>query len=195
MALPWVPEVFLACGGTFRCWPKAEATSGEAVYKNPKIFWSHIFFSRIFVWMRSLTTLESVLNRCGFGERIHCFRVDETGPICAVSEISGLVWTWPKFHGDISKCVKPYSTQNCTFGSGHMNFVVWINAGPQPLFLAEPSVENGWADPDSVSCFVLFQTSYPYFMNLIHWIRSYGAGVNRSLDKCRVLLISTGKCS
>ena len=29
--------------------------------------------------------LESVLNRCGFGERIHCFRVDETGPICAVS--------------------------------------------------------------------------------------------------------------
>ena len=28
--LPWVPEVFLACGGTFQCWPKAEATSGEA---------------------------------------------------------------------------------------------------------------------------------------------------------------------
>ena len=28
--LPWVPEVFLACGGNFRCWPKAEATSGEA---------------------------------------------------------------------------------------------------------------------------------------------------------------------
>ena len=24
--LPWVPEVFLACGGNFRCWPKAEAT-------------------------------------------------------------------------------------------------------------------------------------------------------------------------
>ena len=23
--LPWVPEVFLACGGNFRCWPKAEA--------------------------------------------------------------------------------------------------------------------------------------------------------------------------
>ena len=22
-ALPWVPEVFLACGGNFRCWPKA----------------------------------------------------------------------------------------------------------------------------------------------------------------------------
>ena len=28
--LPWVPEVFLACGGNFWCWPKAEATSGEA---------------------------------------------------------------------------------------------------------------------------------------------------------------------
>ena len=23
-ALPWVPEVFLTCGGNFRCWPKAE---------------------------------------------------------------------------------------------------------------------------------------------------------------------------
>ena len=26
--LPWVQEVFLACGGNFRCWPKAEAKSG-----------------------------------------------------------------------------------------------------------------------------------------------------------------------
>ena len=26
--LPWVPEVFLACGGNFRCWPKAGAKSG-----------------------------------------------------------------------------------------------------------------------------------------------------------------------
>ena len=32
--LPWVPEVFLACGGNFRCWPKAEATSGEAARKT-----------------------------------------------------------------------------------------------------------------------------------------------------------------
>ena len=34
--LPCVPEVFLACGGNFRCWPKAEATSGEAAshYKD-----------------------------------------------------------------------------------------------------------------------------------------------------------------
>ena len=29
-SVPWVPKVFLACGGNFRCWPKAEATSGEA---------------------------------------------------------------------------------------------------------------------------------------------------------------------
>ena len=27
--LPWVPEVFLLLGENFRCWPKAEATSGE----------------------------------------------------------------------------------------------------------------------------------------------------------------------
>ena len=34
--LPWVPEVFLACGGNFRRWPKAEATSGEGAghYKD-----------------------------------------------------------------------------------------------------------------------------------------------------------------
>ena len=25
--LPWVPEVFLACGGNFRCWPKANTSS------------------------------------------------------------------------------------------------------------------------------------------------------------------------
>ena len=40
MTLPWVPEVFLACGGNFRCWPKAdtssaaEATSDEAARKT-----------------------------------------------------------------------------------------------------------------------------------------------------------------
>ena len=25
--LPWAPEVFLACGGNFRCWPKADTSS------------------------------------------------------------------------------------------------------------------------------------------------------------------------
>ena len=25
--LPWVPEFFLACGGNFRCWPKADTSS------------------------------------------------------------------------------------------------------------------------------------------------------------------------
>ena len=34
LSLPWVPEVFLACGGNFPCWPKAEATSGEAARKT-----------------------------------------------------------------------------------------------------------------------------------------------------------------
>ena len=24
--VPWVPEVFLACGGNFRCWPKADTS-------------------------------------------------------------------------------------------------------------------------------------------------------------------------
>ena len=25
--IPWIPEVFLACGGNFRCWPKADTSS------------------------------------------------------------------------------------------------------------------------------------------------------------------------
>ena len=25
--VPWVPEVFLACGGNLRCWPKADTSS------------------------------------------------------------------------------------------------------------------------------------------------------------------------
>ena len=35
--VPWVPEVFLACGGNFQCWPKADtfsATSGKEARKN-----------------------------------------------------------------------------------------------------------------------------------------------------------------
>ena len=27
LLIPWVPEVFLACGGNFRCWPKADTSS------------------------------------------------------------------------------------------------------------------------------------------------------------------------
>ena len=27
ITLPWVPEVFLACVGNFRCWPKADTSS------------------------------------------------------------------------------------------------------------------------------------------------------------------------
>ena len=34
--IPWVPEVFLACGGNFRCWPKADTSSavGAGHYKT-----------------------------------------------------------------------------------------------------------------------------------------------------------------
>ena len=28
--IPWVPEAFLAYGGNFRCWPKADISSAEA---------------------------------------------------------------------------------------------------------------------------------------------------------------------
>ena len=35
--VPWVPDVFLACGGNFRCWPKAEAMSGETGNRARKV--------------------------------------------------------------------------------------------------------------------------------------------------------------
>ena len=58
--LPWVPEVFLACGGNFRCWldrnwncaRKVSGTQGRKVCGNPRISWqifkflnSYIFFN------------------------------------------------------------------------------------------------------------------------------------------------------
>ena len=119
---------------------------------------------------------------CGWGHEL-IWRVSWTD-VVSVSGFSGFLWTkgrFVRFHksldscerglnsnGEKSKYVKPYLTEICTFGSAYMNFGVWINAGPQPLFPAEPSIKNGWADPDSVSYFVLFQTSYPYFS----WIYS-----------------------
>ena len=37
--LPWVPEVFLACSGNFRCWLKAEFMSSEATRKTSGTEW------------------------------------------------------------------------------------------------------------------------------------------------------------
>ena len=35
LALPWVPEVLLACGGNFRCWPKADTSSAVWARLSP----------------------------------------------------------------------------------------------------------------------------------------------------------------
>ena len=37
--VPWVPEVFLACGRNFRCWPKADTTSvvGRSHERQPRL--------------------------------------------------------------------------------------------------------------------------------------------------------------
>ena len=32
--LPWVPEDFLACGGNFRCWPKADTSCFDITSNN-----------------------------------------------------------------------------------------------------------------------------------------------------------------
>ena len=47
------------------------------------------------------------------------------------------------------------------FGLAHVKIDVWIKAGPQPLFPAEPGMKNGWADPNYISRFELIQM--PYF--------------------------------
>ena len=36
--LSWVPEVFLSCGGNFRCWPKADTSSAVGrSYRGRKV--------------------------------------------------------------------------------------------------------------------------------------------------------------
>ena len=35
LALAWVPEVLLACGGNFRCWPKADTSSAVSARLSP----------------------------------------------------------------------------------------------------------------------------------------------------------------
>ena len=36
--LPWVPKVFLACGGNFRCWLKADTSSAVGRSREKKAF-------------------------------------------------------------------------------------------------------------------------------------------------------------
>ena len=36
MTLPEVTEVFLACGGDFRCWPKADTSSAVTIKTSQK---------------------------------------------------------------------------------------------------------------------------------------------------------------
>ena len=47
------------------------------------------------------------------------------------------------------------------FDSAHVKYRVWIKAGPQPLFPAEPGGKNCWADPNKIGNSELIQT--PYF--------------------------------
>ena len=37
-SVPWVPEVFIACGGNFRCWPKGEAARKTFRFSTRKAF-------------------------------------------------------------------------------------------------------------------------------------------------------------
>ena len=35
--IPWVPDVFLASGGDFRCWPKADTSSAVGRNREKKL--------------------------------------------------------------------------------------------------------------------------------------------------------------
>ena len=51
LTLPWVPEVFLACGGNFQCWPKADTSSAVGrSHESPLTF--ELFYGIIF-WRQS----------------------------------------------------------------------------------------------------------------------------------------------
>ena len=47
-------------------------------------------------------------------------------------------------------------------------------SSPQPLFLGEPGVKNGWADPNYISRFKLIQTPYFTWTSLIEFYVKYG---------------------
>ena len=68
-----------------------------------------------------------------------------------------------------------------------MKIGVWIKAGPQPLFPAEPGVKNGWADPNYISCDAVLH------MNLILWIR-FGSCEVRRLNRAWESVRNTECC-
>ena len=57
ITLPWVTEVFLACGGNFRCWPKVDTSSavGQSCEKN--------FFARVTMIMKTWQKPETALEK------------------------------------------------------------------------------------------------------------------------------------
>ena len=47
--VPWVPEVFLACGENFRCWPKADTSS--AVGRSHELWWFCLYDPYMMIMM------------------------------------------------------------------------------------------------------------------------------------------------
>ena len=43
--LPWVPQVFLACGGKFRCWPKADMSSAVGRSREKNLWHGAVLFT------------------------------------------------------------------------------------------------------------------------------------------------------
>ena len=43
--VPWVPEVFLACGGNFRCWPKADTSSAVGRSREKNLWHGAVLFT------------------------------------------------------------------------------------------------------------------------------------------------------
>ena len=106
MSLPWVPEVFLACGWNFRCWPKADTSSAvgrshERRSREKNFFSWEKLFARVTIktWQKPETALEKSLAprvECHLttGKRAERTKLDFRCPICrtAIGQASYLTW-------------------------------------------------------------------------------------------------------
>ena len=62
--LPWVPEVFLACGGNFWCWPKADKSSAVGrSHEGRSLF-------QAFRYWRAVRSKEGMKSRGGLGREV-----------------------------------------------------------------------------------------------------------------------------
>ena len=123
--LPWVPEVFLACGGKFRCWPKADTSSA-------------VGRSRVTIktWQKPETALEkSLAPRVAF----FCPSISSNDQL-----IGGPLWT--------SLWLSEVSPTLAVWNNKYRNCNVWIDKGRDSnVWMDKDRDSNVWMDKDQNS--------------------------------------------